>query len=91
MPKINFSFKGFVRGADITTVADKDGKLINVSLLSSVELADKLQSGEYTIVYTDHHCSPIEIHEGVRIHKTYAFDGHDYEPITEDHEIGGSD
>lgn len=53
MPEIDFSFQGWVRGADIATAADIAGKRVDVSKMSSSELCEKLNNGELFISLVD--------------------------------------
>lgn len=54
MPRITFSFSGWVRGANITTVYDiKTGKEIDVSEISADVLTLNLVSGIWSISLAD--------------------------------------
>jgi hypothetical protein len=54
MPKIDFCFSGYVRGANVTEVTDANGKQVSVSDLDAKTLAKKLESGELFISLGDH-------------------------------------
>ena len=61
MPKVDFCFSGWVRGAEITQAGDTD-----VSDMSSEELTEKLKKGELCIslgdyLYDNNDASEIEI------------------------------
>lgn len=43
MPKIDFNFKGYIRGADIDITTDVNGEPHDVSGMNSEELVDKLE------------------------------------------------
>jgi hypothetical protein len=55
MPRINFSFQGWINGADITVCYDSQtGEKVNVSNLSVNELTEKLNLGELHITLSDY-------------------------------------
>jgi len=55
MPKIDFSFSGWVRGAIITEATDTTtGNPVDVREMSGPELERKLDSGELCISLGDH-------------------------------------
>lgn len=67
MPSIDFCFQGWVRGAQVEKATDKSGQEVDVSHLTSQELADKLTQGEIYISLGDYlydnHKAEIEIHD----------------------------
>jgi hypothetical protein len=54
MPKLSFSFRGWVSRADIIKASDVNGKEIDVSQMKTDELEKKLNSGELFISLGDH-------------------------------------
>ncbi len=54
MPKIDFSFTGNVMGAEVKTVQDVRGVIINVADMSADIVAEKLESGEWFICLDDY-------------------------------------
>lgn len=54
MAKISFSFCGWVRGANVETGSEPNGKDVDVSKLSSAEIVDMLNSGKLSICLGDH-------------------------------------
>lgn len=54
MPRIDFSFSGWVRNADVTKATDCNGKEVDVSAMDDEELAKKLRIGELFISLGDH-------------------------------------
>lgn len=54
MPKIDFCFSGWVRGASVTTATDKDGNLLDVSGMPAKELVQKLKDGVLFISLGDY-------------------------------------
>lgn len=54
MPKIDFCFSGWVRGAEIETATDCEGKKVDVSNMDSSVLASKLEKGELFISLGDY-------------------------------------
>ena len=54
MPKIDFSFSGWVSGADITTTTNAAGETVDVSQMDPDELANKLETQELMISLGDH-------------------------------------
>ena len=54
MPQIDFSFSGWVRGADVRkAVVATTGKSLDVSQLSAVVLCRRLRSGELLLALGD--------------------------------------
>lgn len=53
MPQINLCFQGWLRGVEIKQVFDVHGEPVDVSEVSSKEVADKLKSGEWSISLHD--------------------------------------
>lgn len=54
MPSINFSFSGWVRGAEITSATDPStGDEVDVSSMSAKDLTKKLEAGELQISLGD--------------------------------------
>lgn len=54
MPKIDFCFQGWVRGANIHTATNKEGKEVDVSWMSEERLAQRLNEETLTISLGDH-------------------------------------
>jgi hypothetical protein len=54
MPKIDFDFRGYVRGANITEATNADGEKVDVSKMSGTELQNRLNDGELCITLGDH-------------------------------------
>lgn len=54
MPRISFSFSGWVSGANITQASDVEGNWVDVSEMSEAELVKKLANGELFISLGDH-------------------------------------
>jgi len=55
MPKIGWSFKGWISGADIREVTETEtGNVIDVSKMSAAEVADKLNACTWLIALGDH-------------------------------------
>jgi hypothetical protein len=54
MPKMDFDFRGFVRGANITEATNPDGEKVDVSKMSGTELQNRLNDGELSISLGDH-------------------------------------
>lgn len=54
MPKIDFSFQGWVRGAEVTEATDVEGETVDVSAMDADTLAKKLQAGELFISLGDY-------------------------------------
>lgn len=54
MPKLDFSFSGYVRGAEIDTATNAAGERVDVSKLAGEQLAQKLEQGELFISLGDH-------------------------------------
>ena len=55
MPRIDFSFQGWIRGADVTHCIDpKTGERVDVSSYTALELAQKLQKGDLTVALGDY-------------------------------------
>ena len=54
MPQIDFSFQGWVRGADVTDATNAQGEKVDVSNMDAKELAEKLEKGELFISLGDH-------------------------------------
>ena len=54
MPKIDFTFTGWVRGALITEAADTEGNKVDVSQMPPTELEQKLSAGDLTISLGTH-------------------------------------
>ena len=54
MPKIDFCFSGWVRGAEIKEATDAEGQTVDVSAMDGETLADKLQKGELLIALGDY-------------------------------------
>jgi len=65
MPKIDFCFSGWVRGAEVETATDDKGKSVDVSKMDASELARKLSKGELFISLGDYlydnHSNEIEM------------------------------
>ena len=53
MPKIDFCFSGWVRGANIKSVTDSQGNSVDVTGQTSEELVKKLRAGELFISLSD--------------------------------------
>lgn len=49
MPRIDFSFSGWVRGADVTECTDDQGNPVDVSEMDNEQLAELLEKGELFI------------------------------------------
>ena len=54
MPRLDFSFQGFIRGADVTRATTTAGETIDVTTLSAEELSRRLEVGDLTITLGDH-------------------------------------
>ena len=54
MPRLDFTFSGYVRGVEIDTATNAAGESVDVSKLSGEQLADKLERGELFISLGDH-------------------------------------
>lgn len=54
MPKIDFCFSGWVRGAEITQATNSEGQTVDVSQMPTTELVQKLEAGELTVSLGDH-------------------------------------
>lgn len=55
MPRIDFSFQGWIRGATITHCYDPHAhKRVDVSGMTAAELVQKLNKGELTTALGDH-------------------------------------
>jgi hypothetical protein len=54
MPKIDFCFSGWVRGAHVSKATTPEGVEIDVSGLTSAELVSRLSKGELAISLADH-------------------------------------
>ena len=54
MPKVSFSFSGWVVDADVATATDANGKEVDVSGMAAKELADKLTAGDLFISLGDY-------------------------------------
>ena len=68
MPKVDFCFQGFVRGAEVSTATNTEGEKVDVSGMTSTELANKLEAGDLFLslgdyLYDDHKEASIEIHD----------------------------
>lgn len=66
MPRVDFSFQGWVRGAEITSAMDNNGNDVDVSEMDPRVLADKLEKGVLSIslgdyLYKDNTDAEIEI------------------------------
>jgi hypothetical protein len=64
MPKIDFCFQGFVRGAEVTTVTNAEGEKVDVSKMTSVDLADGLDHGGLFLALGDYlydNCKDVSI------------------------------
>ena len=53
MPQVSLCFQGYLRGVEIEQVFDVDGESVDVSEVSSKEIADKLKSGEWSMSLHD--------------------------------------
>lgn len=53
MPRVSFSFRGWVSAADIEKVTTVDGTEIDVSQLDPHEVAAKLESNEWLVSLSD--------------------------------------
>ena len=54
MPRVSFSFSGWVTEAEITKATDTEGKEVDVSCLAGEELAHRLNAGELFISLGDY-------------------------------------
>ena len=54
VPKIDFNFHGYIRGAEINSVTDSGGNTLDVSGLSADRLAAGLEDGEFFISLSDY-------------------------------------
>lgn len=54
MPTLDFSFSGYVRGAEIDTATNAAGERMDVSHFAGDQLAVKLEQGELFISLGDH-------------------------------------
>lgn len=54
MPKIDFCFSGWVRGANISKATDVEGNTVDVSTMEAGELAMKLEHGKLFISLGDY-------------------------------------
>lgn len=54
MPKISFSFSGWVGDVEVNSVTDSNGKKVDVSRLSAQNLTKKLKDGKYFISLGDY-------------------------------------
>ena len=54
MPQVDFTFSGWVRGANITKATNDKGKSVNVSKMSAKTLAKKLETGKLFISLGDY-------------------------------------
>lgn len=68
MPRVDFCFSGFIRGANIQKASNVQGKEVDVSKMTGEELAKKLENGDLFIslgdyLYNNHQNSEVEISE----------------------------
>ena len=54
MPKVDFCFSGYVRGAFVDTAVDINGKTVSVEDWTSKQLSKSLNSGKLFILLADH-------------------------------------
>lgn len=67
MPKIDFCFQGYVRGAEVEKATNINGKEVNVSKMKAETLVKKLTNGELFISLGDYlydsHKNECELHD----------------------------
>ena len=54
MPRIDFSFQGWIHGDDVTSYANQEGERVDVSGYTALEIAQKLNEGELFLSLGDH-------------------------------------